>query len=49
MLPGECRHLRQTYKAPLYATLLFNLEGVGSVEIDRKLGNVPLMVKSRHW
>jgi len=48
MLPGECRHLRQTYKAPLYATLVFTLEGGGSVEIDRRVGNVPLMVKTRH-
>jgi DNA-directed RNA polymerase I subunit RPA2 len=48
LLPGECRHLRSTYRAPLYATLVFTLEGGGSVEIDRKVGNVPLMVKSRH-
>ena len=38
----------QTYKAPLYATLVFSLEGGGSVEVDRRVGSVPLMVKSRH-
>jgi DNA-directed RNA polymerase I subunit RPA2 len=48
LLPGECRHLRLTYKAPVYATLVFNIDGVGPVEVDRKLGNVPLMVKTRH-
>ena len=47
MLPNECRQLRKTYVAPLYATLVFKIEGAGVVEVDRKLGTLPLMVKSR--
>eukprot|EP00960_Hanusia_phi_P052352 761408-Hanusia_phi.AAC.1 len=47
LLPKECRELRLTYKAPLYATISVQLEGAEAIEIDRKLGELPIMTRSQ--
>lgn len=46
LLPKECRELRMSYKAPLYATLSLQTDNLEPVEVDRKLGDIPIMVKS---
>lgn len=46
LLPKECRELRLTYKAPIYGTLRLQVDGHEPVEVDRKLGEIPIMVKS---
>lgn len=46
LFPGECRERELTYAAPLMATLCRRV-GDGPVErVQRKLGDIPIMVKS---
>lgn len=46
LLPRECREHRISYKAPLWGTLRVQLNDLEPTEIDRKLGEIPIMVRS---
>lgn len=46
LYPNECRELGLTYEAPLTVTLRYQVEGGGEGVITKKIGNIPVMVKT---
>lgn len=46
LFPNECRELGLTYEAPLTVSLRWQVEGGGEGVINKKIGNIPIMVKS---
>lgn len=48
LFPRECREMGTTYRAPFSVDLVWQAEGVPHAQrVTRKLGQVPIMVKSR--
>lgn len=48
ILPAECRERHVTYRGKLSATFEYRINGGDPQEFTRELGQLPVMVKSRH-
>mmetsp|Transcript_829 Transcript_829/g.1612 ORF Transcript_829/g.1612 Transcript_829/m.1612 type:complete len:1156 (-) Transcript_829:50-3517(-) len=46
LFPNECRELGVTYEAPLSCTFAWKIDGNAEQRMTKRLGNVPIMVKS---
>ncbi|KAK9824626.1 hypothetical protein WJX72_011831 [[Myrmecia] bisecta] len=47
LFPRDCREGGATYKAPLHIDLCYQVEGGGVQRMNRRLGHLPIMVKSK--
>lgn len=48
LLPTECRQRKLSYTAPLVVTLGYRIDDEPSQHIQRSVGDLPIMVRSRH-
>lgn len=44
--PSECRQRAATYKGKLTTTILWSLNGIPQVPLEKDMGDVPIMLKS---